>query len=135
MKCLYESLTPIEDALFRVATFVQMIGVLILTFGLPVSFSAAADGQGPNNMLMVIGYVIMRVPPSTADWHLIPLAAAIIVGAIAGSEAHINPNNPSVVLALVTVIGLVALSAVIEVVGHEMVGSKHTFRAVKAKAA
>ena len=66
---------------------------------------------------------------------LIPLAAAIMVGAVAGSEAHINPDNPSDVLALVTVIGLVALSAVIEVIGHEMVGSKHTIRAVKAKAA
>ena len=340
-----------DDALFRIATFVQMIGVLILTFGLPVSFSAAADGESPNNMLMVIGYVIMRVPlmalwlraarqdparrhtaiaysvaigvaqigwlltaivplpagttitaliilaaaemvapvlierkfglapwnaghiaerfalltiitlgevvaattmavaaltqvqgwtlsavviaasgiilasalwwayfliPSrtileewperTFAWRyahlllfgaisavgaglhiaalavedghlsllliavalvvpvaaviimifvtwsvllksfdlthlpllivtLIPLAAAIILGAVAGSEAHINPDNPSDVLALVTVIGLVALSAVIEVVGHEMVGSKHTIRAVKAKAA
>jgi low temperature requirement protein LtrA len=51
-----------DDALFRVATFVQMIGVLVLTFGLPVSFLAAAHGQSPNNMLMVIGYAIMRVP-------------------------------------------------------------------------
>ncbi|WP_286276617.1 low temperature requirement protein A [Naasia aerilata] len=51
-----------DDALFRVATIVQMIGVIILTFGLPQSFSAAAEGESPNNALMVVGYVIMRVP-------------------------------------------------------------------------
>jgi len=51
-----------DDALFRVATLVQMIGVIILIFGLPVSFESAAEGESPNNMLMVIGYVIMRVP-------------------------------------------------------------------------
>jgi low temperature requirement protein LtrA len=51
-----------DDALFRVATLVQMIGVVILTFGLPVSFESAAEGGSPNNALMVVGYVVMRVP-------------------------------------------------------------------------
>ncbi|MFF1573703.1 low temperature requirement protein A [Leifsonia sp. NPDC058292] len=51
-----------DDVLFRVATIVQMIGVIVLTYGLPVSFEAAAHGESPNNLLMVIGYVIMRVP-------------------------------------------------------------------------
>jgi low temperature requirement protein LtrA len=51
-----------DDALFRVTTIVQMVGVVILTFGLPVSFAAAADGRSPNNALMVVGYVVMRVP-------------------------------------------------------------------------
>jgi len=51
-----------DDAMFRVATLVQMIGVVILIFGLPVSFEAAAHGESPNNMLMVLGYVVMRVP-------------------------------------------------------------------------
>jgi low temperature requirement protein LtrA len=51
-----------DDALFRIATIVQMIGVIILTFGLPVSFSATAHGHSPSNLLMVVGYVIMRVP-------------------------------------------------------------------------
>ncbi len=39
-----------------------MIGVIILTFGLPVSFEAAAHVESPNNTLMVVGYVVMRVP-------------------------------------------------------------------------
>ena len=51
-----------DDALFRVATVVQMVGVVILTFGLPVSFQNAADGESPNNGLLVVGYLIMRVP-------------------------------------------------------------------------
>ncbi|WP_433064768.1 low temperature requirement protein A [Dactylosporangium sp. CS-033363] len=51
-----------DDALFRVATLVQMIGVVILVFGLPVSFAAAATGHSPNNLLLVAGYVVMRVP-------------------------------------------------------------------------
>jgi low temperature requirement protein LtrA len=51
-----------DDALFRLATIVQMVGVVILTFGLPVSFTAAAHGHSPNNALMVVGYLVMRVP-------------------------------------------------------------------------
>lgn len=51
-----------DDAIFRLATFIQMIGAVILIYGLPVSFEAAAHGESPNNALMVIGYVVMRVP-------------------------------------------------------------------------
>ena len=51
-----------DDAVFRIATIVQMIGVIILTFGLPLSFSDAAAGKSPNNLLMVVGYIVMRVP-------------------------------------------------------------------------
>ena len=51
-----------DDALFRVATIAQMVGVVVLTFGLPVSFDDAAHGESPFNALMLIGYVIMRVP-------------------------------------------------------------------------
>jgi low temperature requirement protein LtrA len=51
-----------DDALFRVATIVQMVGVIILTFGLPVAFESAQHGGSPNNALLVIGYLVMRVP-------------------------------------------------------------------------
>lgn len=51
-----------DDALFRVATLVQMVGVVVLAFGLPLSFAAAAEGGSPNNTLLVVGYVVMRVP-------------------------------------------------------------------------
>jgi hypothetical protein len=36
------------------------------------------------------------------------------------------------ITALSTVVGLVALGAIIEVVGHELVGYRHTVRALKA---
>ncbi|MEJ3406101.1 low temperature requirement protein A [Rathayibacter sp. YIM 133350] len=51
-----------DDVLLRLATIVQMIGVIVLTYGLPVSFESAAHGESPNNLLMVIGYIIMRLP-------------------------------------------------------------------------
>ena len=46
----------------RVATIIQMVGVVIFIFGLHPSFAAAAEGGNPNNVLMVVGYVVMRVP-------------------------------------------------------------------------
>ena len=51
-----------DDALFRVATIVQMVGVVVLIFGLPQSFHDAEEGLNPNNLLIAIGYLVMRVP-------------------------------------------------------------------------
>lgn len=51
-----------DDLLLRLATIVQMIGVIVLIYGLPVSFESAAHGESPNNVLLVVGYVVMRVP-------------------------------------------------------------------------
>jgi low temperature requirement protein LtrA len=51
-----------DDLLFRIATLVQMVGVIILIFGLPASFASADHGQSPNNLTMVVGYIVMRVP-------------------------------------------------------------------------
>lgn len=51
-----------DDVILRLSTIVQMVGVLVLTYGLPVSFESAAHGESPNNLMMVIGYLIMRVP-------------------------------------------------------------------------
>ncbi|MCS5736111.1 low temperature requirement protein A [Herbiconiux daphne] len=58
----YTSAYGNDDALFRVATIVQMVGVVVLIFGLPQSFHDAAEGLSPNNLLVVVGYVVMRVP-------------------------------------------------------------------------
>ncbi|SMH42257.1 Low temperature requirement protein LtrA [Rathayibacter oskolensis] len=51
-----------DDLLVRLATIVQMIGVVVLTFGLPMSFELAAHGESPNNLLLVVGYLVMRLP-------------------------------------------------------------------------
>ena len=56
---------------------------------------------------------------------LLPLAAAIAVGALAGGSEH-----PSVGI-LEAIVGLVALSCIVEVVVHERVGYAHTLSALK----
>lgn len=50
-----------DDWLFRVATLVQMVGVLVLATGLPRLFASIKHGQQLDATVMVLGYVIMRV--------------------------------------------------------------------------
>ena len=50
-----------DDWFFRVATMVQMIGVLVLALGLPDLFHSIDEGHTIDNRTMVAGYVIMRV--------------------------------------------------------------------------
>jgi low temperature requirement protein LtrA len=49
-----------DDWPFRVATMVQMVGVLIFTLGLPDVFASIDQGQHLNNTVAVAGYVVMR---------------------------------------------------------------------------
>jgi low temperature requirement protein LtrA len=50
-----------DDWIFRVATMVQMIGVLVLALGLPRMFASVEHGDHVDTSIMVLGYVIMRV--------------------------------------------------------------------------
>ena len=50
-----------DDWIFRVATMVQMIGVLVLAIGLPRLFASLEHSDHLDNSIMVLGYVIMRV--------------------------------------------------------------------------
>jgi low temperature requirement protein LtrA len=50
-----------DDWIFRVATMVQMIGVLVLAISLPRLFASIEHGDHLDNSVMVLGYVIMRV--------------------------------------------------------------------------
>jgi low temperature requirement protein LtrA len=50
-----------DDWVFRLVTMVQMMGVLILALGLPRMFASMERGVRPENAVMVMGYVIMRV--------------------------------------------------------------------------
>ena len=88
-----------DDVFQRVATFVQMIGVIVLTYGLPVSFEAAAHGESPNNLLMVIGYVIMRVP-----------LIVLWLRAAAQDPAHRNNAISYVVIISIAQVGWVMLA-------------------------
>ena len=60
---------------------------------------------------------------------LAPLGAAVVVGAVTHPGEGVDLEQPGTLTALSLVIGLVALGAVIEVVGHELVGFRHTLRA------
>ncbi len=49
-----------DDWLMRLATLVQMVGVLLLTFGIPDAFASLDSGAPLENGLIVAGYVVMR---------------------------------------------------------------------------
>ena len=51
-----------DDWVFRLATMVQMFGVIVLALGLPQMFESLVEGDHVDNDVMVLGYVIMRVP-------------------------------------------------------------------------
>jgi low temperature requirement protein LtrA len=51
-----------DDWVFRLATMVQMVGVIVLALGLEPAFASIADGDTLDNGVMVAGYVVMRVP-------------------------------------------------------------------------
>ena len=57
----FSSAYDTDDWLFRIATMVQMIGVLVLAIGLQPMFASVERGQRLDNSVMVLGYVIMRV--------------------------------------------------------------------------
>ena len=48
---------------------VQMVGVLILALGLPQMFESLHEGEHVDNGVMVLGYVVMRVPMLFQWWR------------------------------------------------------------------
>jgi low temperature requirement protein LtrA len=50
-----------DDWVFRLATLVQMIGVVVFALGLHQMFESIDHGETLDNGVMVVGYVIMRV--------------------------------------------------------------------------
>ena len=50
-----------DDWIFRLATMVQMLGVLIFALGLPDMFASLYEGDTVDNAVMVAGYIVMRV--------------------------------------------------------------------------
>jgi low temperature requirement protein LtrA len=50
-----------DDWVFRLATMVQMAGVVVLALGLPQMFASLDEGGTLDNGVMVAGYVIMRL--------------------------------------------------------------------------
>jgi low temperature requirement protein LtrA len=56
-----------DDWIYRLTTMVQMAGVLVLALGLKDMFESLVEGEHLDNSIMVLGYVIMRVP-MIAQW-------------------------------------------------------------------
>jgi low temperature requirement protein LtrA len=59
-----------DDWVFRLATMVQMIGVIILSLGVPQTFASIDHGGTLDNGVMVAGYVIMRVALVFLWWQV-----------------------------------------------------------------
>lgn len=56
-----------DDWVYRLLTMVQMMGVIILALGIPDVFRSIDHGEVIDNRVMVLGYVVMRVP-MVAQW-------------------------------------------------------------------
>ena len=51
-----------DDWVMRLATMVQMVGVIVLALGLAKMFASIDEGGAIDNRVIVAGYVVMRVP-------------------------------------------------------------------------
>jgi low temperature requirement protein LtrA len=59
-----------DDWVFRLATMMQMVGVIVLSLGLPQMFASIDHGDTLNNHVMVAGYVVMRVSLVFLWWQV-----------------------------------------------------------------
>jgi low temperature requirement protein LtrA len=59
-----------DDWVFRLATMVQMAGVIVLTLGLPRVFESLDEGGTLDNGVLVAGYVVMRVSLLSLWWQV-----------------------------------------------------------------
>lgn len=65
----FSSAYDTDDWIYRLLTMAQMVGVLILALGLPAMFESLVEGDHVDNGVMVIGYVVMRVPMLLQWWR------------------------------------------------------------------
>lgn len=111
-----------DDWLFRLTTMVQMVGVLILALGVPPMFESLAEGHHVDNTVMVLGYVVMRVP-MVLQWSRAALAdparrpsVAVFISTLLGAQAG------WVALALADLPTVLTFSLVVPLVLLELVG-------------
>ena len=71
----------------RLATMVQMVGVIVLALGLEQAFASIEEGDVLDNGVMVAGYVVMRVPMIFL-WA--PRRAARPAAAAGGDGLHLD---------------------------------------------
>ncbi|MBA2954949.1 low temperature requirement protein A [Nocardioides sp. MAH-18] len=85
-----------DDWVYRLTTMVQMIGVIILALGLPDMFESLLHDEHMDNRVMVLGYVVMRVPmilqwlrASRQDPERAPVCRVFIVTLVVSQSAWI----------------------------------------------
>lgn len=85
-----------DDWVYRLTTMVQMIGVIILALGLPDMFESLLHDEHMDNRVMVLGYVVMRVPmilqwfrASRQDPARAPVCRVFIVTLVVSQSAWI----------------------------------------------
>jgi low temperature requirement protein LtrA len=59
-----------DDWVFRLATMVEMVGVIVLSLGLEQMFASVDHGETLDNGVMVAGYIVMRVPLVFLWWQV-----------------------------------------------------------------
>jgi low temperature requirement protein LtrA len=59
-----------DDWVFRLATMVQMVGVIVVSLGVPQMFASLDHGDTLDNGVIVAGYVIMRVALLFLWWQV-----------------------------------------------------------------
>ncbi len=69
-----------DDWIYRVMTMLQMVGVIILAIGIPPVFASIEHGGHVDNVVMVAGYVVMRIA----------LVGAVVTGRQAGSAPPVG---------------------------------------------
>src|SRR4051794_21359599 len=116
-----------DDWVFRIATMVQMVGVIILTLGLPEMFASIDSGATLDNGVMVAGYIVMRAPLLLLWWQAsrhdpssAPAAGiymATIATALVGWVALVFLELP-VVATLVLFVALIAIEVIGPVVAE-----------------
>ncbi len=124
---IFGAIAAVGAGLHVAALAVEDGHVTVLVIALSLAIPVAAV------ILMV--YATWSVLVQSFDWThipmlllcLLPLIAAIVVGAVVGRTEIVSVG------ALVSVIALVSLSSIVEVVVHERVGYRHTIRALERR--
>jgi low temperature requirement protein LtrA len=59
-----------DDWMFRLATMVQMVGVIVVALGIPQVFASMDHGETLDIGVIVAGYVVMRIPILFLWWEV-----------------------------------------------------------------
>jgi low temperature requirement protein LtrA len=107
----YASAYDTDDWVFRVATMVQMVGVVVLALGLPELFASIEQGDTLDNDVTVLGYVVMRVPMAFLWWR---------------ASRHDHGHRPACLVYLTTTtvaqLGWIVLAIVDQPIGEAFLG-------------